>query len=292
MMIVGVLVNYVDGRILLALGFAGFGYSTLLLSHINLEHLHVVRRPAKLPQRLCRRIYLCAAHHHDHEHAPQAGNRQCRRHLQPDAEHRRLRRHCHGDHFSGARRANPPELSGANVTATNPTAMAALQGLQGEVFQEGPARSPRIGMLWRQFTAAFSNRPLCLPMRTTSACSAIFPWPACLCLPFCAPAPWQASAGLTQEHDHDREKGAHDSACSSRQVMLSPPPARFAASTSRCNGRPEKPRPERTGSKKRLDPGIGEFARQPVGTEQEKVAGSASSSKYRGSHGLASQAPW
>jgi DHA2 family multidrug resistance protein len=37
MMIVGVLVNYVDGRILLALGFAGFGYSTLLLSHINLS---------------------------------------------------------------------------------------------------------------------------------------------------------------------------------------------------------------------------------------------------------------
>jgi DHA2 family multidrug resistance protein len=36
MMVVGVLVNYVDGRILLGLGFAGFGYSALLLSHINL----------------------------------------------------------------------------------------------------------------------------------------------------------------------------------------------------------------------------------------------------------------
>ena len=36
MAVVGVLVNYVDGRILLAVGFAGFGYSTLLLSHINL----------------------------------------------------------------------------------------------------------------------------------------------------------------------------------------------------------------------------------------------------------------
>ena len=33
---VGILVNYVDGRILLALGFAGFAYSTVLLSHINL----------------------------------------------------------------------------------------------------------------------------------------------------------------------------------------------------------------------------------------------------------------
>jgi DHA2 family multidrug resistance protein len=33
---VGILVNYVDGRILLALGFAGFCYSTVLLSHINL----------------------------------------------------------------------------------------------------------------------------------------------------------------------------------------------------------------------------------------------------------------
>ncbi len=37
MMFVGILVNYVDGRILLALGFAGFAYSTLLLSHINLS---------------------------------------------------------------------------------------------------------------------------------------------------------------------------------------------------------------------------------------------------------------
>jgi DHA2 family multidrug resistance protein len=36
MLVVGMLVNYVDGRILLACGFAGFGYSTLLLSHINL----------------------------------------------------------------------------------------------------------------------------------------------------------------------------------------------------------------------------------------------------------------
>jgi DHA2 family multidrug resistance protein len=36
MILVGVLVNYVDGRILLACGFAGFVYSTFLLSHINL----------------------------------------------------------------------------------------------------------------------------------------------------------------------------------------------------------------------------------------------------------------
>jgi DHA2 family multidrug resistance protein len=36
MMLVGVLVNYVDGRILLASGFAIFGYSTLMLSHLNL----------------------------------------------------------------------------------------------------------------------------------------------------------------------------------------------------------------------------------------------------------------
>jgi DHA2 family multidrug resistance protein len=36
MMVVGVMVNYVDSRLLLAVGFAIFGYSTLLLSHINL----------------------------------------------------------------------------------------------------------------------------------------------------------------------------------------------------------------------------------------------------------------
>jgi len=37
MMLVGVLVNYIDGRILLGCGFAIFGYSSLLLSHLNLS---------------------------------------------------------------------------------------------------------------------------------------------------------------------------------------------------------------------------------------------------------------
>ena len=36
MVIVGVLVNYIDSRILLIFGFAVFGYSAILLSHINL----------------------------------------------------------------------------------------------------------------------------------------------------------------------------------------------------------------------------------------------------------------
>jgi DHA2 family multidrug resistance protein len=36
MFVVGVLVNYIDGRILLAFGFAVLGYSTLMLSHVNL----------------------------------------------------------------------------------------------------------------------------------------------------------------------------------------------------------------------------------------------------------------
>ncbi len=36
MLVVGIMVRYVDGRLLLACGFAIFGYSTLLLSHINL----------------------------------------------------------------------------------------------------------------------------------------------------------------------------------------------------------------------------------------------------------------
>ena len=36
MLLVGVLVNYVDARLLLAFGFFGFGYSTLLLSRVNL----------------------------------------------------------------------------------------------------------------------------------------------------------------------------------------------------------------------------------------------------------------
>jgi DHA2 family multidrug resistance protein len=37
MMLVGVLVNYIDARILLGCGFAIFGYSSILLSHINFE---------------------------------------------------------------------------------------------------------------------------------------------------------------------------------------------------------------------------------------------------------------
>jgi DHA2 family multidrug resistance protein len=36
MIVVGTLVNYIDGRLLLACGFAILGYSTLLLSHVNL----------------------------------------------------------------------------------------------------------------------------------------------------------------------------------------------------------------------------------------------------------------
>jgi DHA2 family multidrug resistance protein len=36
MIVVGILVNYIDGRVLLAAGFAIFGYSSLLLGHINL----------------------------------------------------------------------------------------------------------------------------------------------------------------------------------------------------------------------------------------------------------------
>jgi DHA2 family multidrug resistance protein len=36
MFVVGVLVNYIDGRILLAFGFAVLGYSTIMLSHVNL----------------------------------------------------------------------------------------------------------------------------------------------------------------------------------------------------------------------------------------------------------------
>ncbi|MGO8791069.1 MAG: DHA2 family efflux MFS transporter permease subunit [Terriglobia bacterium] len=37
MIVVGTLVNYIDSRVLLACGFAIFGYSTLLLSHVNLD---------------------------------------------------------------------------------------------------------------------------------------------------------------------------------------------------------------------------------------------------------------
>ena len=37
MLVVGMLVNRVDSRILLACGFAIFGYSTSMLSHVNLE---------------------------------------------------------------------------------------------------------------------------------------------------------------------------------------------------------------------------------------------------------------
>ena len=43
MLVAGVLVNYVDGRALMAFGFAMLAYSTWLLSHINFGISHVVR---------------------------------------------------------------------------------------------------------------------------------------------------------------------------------------------------------------------------------------------------------
>ena len=46
MIVVGTLVNYIDGRLLLACGFAILAYSTFLLSHINLGISMRLRRPA------------------------------------------------------------------------------------------------------------------------------------------------------------------------------------------------------------------------------------------------------
>ena len=92
-MLVGVLVNYVDSRMLLACGFAVFGYSTWMLSHINLG---ISMGSVGLPNffnGFAGGLRLCSADHHDHEPAAQAGDRQRRRHLQPDAQYRRQHRH-------------------------------------------------------------------------------------------------------------------------------------------------------------------------------------------------------
>ncbi len=146
------------------------------------RHFNGFGRRAQLLQRICRRVHLCAAHHHDHEHAAQAGDRQRRRHLQPDAQHRRLGRHCHRHHVSGARRAEPTR------TIWWPTLRPPIQppwrrsrDCRQSSLPEEQVHSPPRGRRWARFTAASSNRRLCLPMRIISVCWRISLWSACLC---------------------------------------------------------------------------------------------------------------
>ena len=65
MLIVGVLVNY-QRRILLALGFAGFGYLHSAAQPHQSRHLHVVRG-LQTSSMVRRRLSLRAPDHHDHE---------------------------------------------------------------------------------------------------------------------------------------------------------------------------------------------------------------------------------
>jgi MFS transporter, DHA2 family, multidrug resistance protein len=134
MMVVGVLVRYFDGRLLMAFGFALLGYSTWMLSNISPRNRHGFGHPAQCDQRLRHGLHLCSAHHHDPEPPAQGRDGQCDRYLQPDAQHRRQHRHRHGHHPFGARLAGPSELSGRQPHRREPRNGADASGAGSTVL--------------------------------------------------------------------------------------------------------------------------------------------------------------
>src|ERR1039458_5175861 len=89
---------------------------TRLLDHSVESHqswcFHGFDHRTELTQRLLWWPYLCSPYHHDHGQAAQRGDRQCVRHLQPDAKHWGQHRYRERHHRSGARLADPSELFG------------------------------------------------------------------------------------------------------------------------------------------------------------------------------------
>ncbi len=132
MLIVGILVNYVDGRILLALGFAGFGYSTFLLSHINLDiSMWSVAMPNFLNGFAGGFIFvplttMTMSRLHKQEMGNATGVYNLMRNIGGSIGIATVTTFL----VRGAQ-THQNYLAG-NITATNPTAMAALEGLQGK----------------------------------------------------------------------------------------------------------------------------------------------------------------
>ncbi len=153
MMLVGILVNYVDGRILLALGFAGFGYSTLLLSHINLSiSMWSVAAPNFLNGFAGGFIFVPLT--------TMTMSRLRKQEIGNAAGVYNLMRNIGGSigiatvtAFLVRGSQIHQSYLGANVTATNPTATAALAGLQEKFFNAGAsistAHQDALGAIYR-----------------------------------------------------------------------------------------------------------------------------------------------
>jgi DHA2 family multidrug resistance protein len=137
MLMVGILVNYVDGRILLALGFAGFGYSTFLLSHINLGiSMWSVAMPNFLNGFSGGFIFvplttMTMSRLHKQEIGNASGVYNLMRNIGGSIGIATVTTFL----VRGAQ--THQNYLAANVTSTNPTAMAALEGLQGKFMVGG-----------------------------------------------------------------------------------------------------------------------------------------------------------
>ena len=88
MVLVGVIISYVDDRLLLACGFLILGLSTLMLSRVNLE---ISTASVAIPNLINGMAsgFIFVPHHHHHGPAAERRNGQRHRHLQPDAQYRR-----------------------------------------------------------------------------------------------------------------------------------------------------------------------------------------------------------
>ncbi len=137
MMFVGILVNYVDGRILLALGFTGFAFSTFLLSHINLDiSMWSVALPNFLNGFAGGFIFvplttMTMSRLHKQEIGNAAGVYNLMRNIGGSVGIATVTAFL----VRGAQ--THQNYIAANVTATNPVAMSALQGLQARFMVAG-----------------------------------------------------------------------------------------------------------------------------------------------------------
>ncbi len=181
MVVVGVLVNYVDGRILLAFGLGILAYSTYLLGHINLG---ISMGSVALPNFLngfAGGFIFVPLTTHDHEPPAQAGDRQRRRHLQPDAQYRRQHRHRRAHRSRCAARRSIRTIMGANLTASNSRSACERHSRASQRrFQAGGANAvtahqEAMGAVYRSIAAASRGRS---PMQTISACWLFHRWSA------------------------------------------------------------------------------------------------------------------
>jgi DHA2 family multidrug resistance protein len=153
MAVVGILVNYVDGRILLALGFTGFAYSTVLLSHINLGiSMGSVAAPNFLNGFAGGFIFVPLT--------TMTMSRLRRQEIGNAAGIYNLMRNIGGSvgiatvtAFLVRGSQIHQNYLAANVTATNPTARSAVEGLQAKFFAGGAslntAHQDALGALYR-----------------------------------------------------------------------------------------------------------------------------------------------